>query len=82
MMVQVLVVLSPFLAFAYVYNPYKVHNMLALILDMHFKSFDVMKTLVKWANVIQMVQNVMVGLWWTTSNGYFPIPKYYHWYAY
>jgi hypothetical protein len=36
--------------------------MLALILDMHFKSFDVMKTLEKWANVIQMVQNVMVGI--------------------
>jgi hypothetical protein len=55
MMVQVLVVLSPFMAFAYVYNPSKAHNMLALMLDMQFKSFDVMKTLIKWANVIQMV---------------------------
>lgn len=58
MMVQVLVALSPFLAFAYAYNPSKVHNMLALMLDMHFKSLDVMKILVKWVNVIQMVQNV------------------------
>ncbi len=62
MMVKVLVALFPFMAFAYAYNPNKVHNMLALMLDMHFKSLDVMKTLVKWANVIQTMQNVMACL--------------------
>jgi hypothetical protein len=60
MMVQILVVLSPFLAFAYANEPSKVHNKLAQMLDMHFRSLGVMKTLVKWANVIQMVQNVKV----------------------
>jgi hypothetical protein len=49
---------------------------------MHFKSLDVMKTLVKWANVIQTMQNVMACLWWPTINGYIPIPKSCHWYAY
>jgi hypothetical protein len=46
MVVEVQVVLTPFLAFTSSYNASKVHNMLALILDSHFKSLDVVKTFV------------------------------------
>ncbi len=43
MMVEVQVVLAPFLAFTYFYNVNKAHNMLALLLNPCCKSFDVVK---------------------------------------
>jgi hypothetical protein len=47
MMMQVINILSPFLAFALAYNQAKVHNMLAIMLDLHFKNMKVIKIL--WA---------------------------------
>jgi len=55
MVVEVQVVLTPFLAFTSSYNANKVHNMLALMLDLHFKPLDVVKAFVGWAKVIQIV---------------------------
>jgi hypothetical protein len=55
MMAKVQVFLVPFLAFSSTFNVSKVHNMLVLILDPHFKSFDAMKVVVGSANVIQTV---------------------------
>jgi len=46
MVVEVQVVLTPFLAFTSSYNANKVHNMLALMLDLHFKPLDVVKAFV------------------------------------
>ncbi len=46
MVVEVQVVLTPFLAFTSFYNASKVHNMLALKMDLCFKSFDVVKAFV------------------------------------
>ncbi len=46
MMVEVQVTLTPFLAFTSSYNASKVHIMLALMLDSHFKSLDVVKAFV------------------------------------
>jgi hypothetical protein len=50
-----LVMLVPFLAFTSSYNVNKVHNMLTIMLDPHFKSLDVVKVFVGWAKVIQIV---------------------------
>jgi hypothetical protein len=55
MMVELHVVLAPFVAFTFSYNANKAHNMLALMLDPCSKSFDVVKASVGWANVIQIV---------------------------
>ncbi len=55
MMVEIQATLAPFLAFASNYDASKAHNMLALMLDRHFKSFDVVKTFVGREKVIQMV---------------------------
>jgi hypothetical protein len=55
MMVEIQVVLAPFLAFAFTYNVSKAHNILALMLNPHFKSLDVVKTFVRWEKTIQMV---------------------------
>jgi hypothetical protein len=55
MMPKVLVALFPFLSFASTYNVTKVHNMLVLMLDLHFKSLDVVKAFVRRAKVIQIV---------------------------
>jgi hypothetical protein len=55
MMAKVEATLTPFLAFTFPYNAIKAHNMLALMLDSHFKSFDVRKVFVEWAKVIQIV---------------------------
>jgi hypothetical protein len=52
MMADVLVVLVLFLAFASTYIFSKVHNMLVLMLDLHFKSFNVMKSFVGQEKVI------------------------------
>jgi hypothetical protein len=54
-MAKVEATLIPFLAFTFSYNASKAHNMLALMLDSHFKSFDVVKVFVGWAKVIQIV---------------------------
>ncbi len=54
-MVEVQATLAPFLAFASTYNASKAHNMLALMLDTHLKSLDVVKTFVGWEKVIHMV---------------------------
>jgi hypothetical protein len=45
--------LAPFLAFASTYNVSKAHNTLALMWDLHFKSFDVVKTFVGQEKMIQ-----------------------------
>jgi hypothetical protein len=55
MMVEVQIILTPFLAFIFSYNVNKVHNMLELMLEPHFKSFDVVKSFIGWAKVIQIV---------------------------
>jgi len=55
MMVEVQATLAPFLTFASTYNVNKVHNMLALMLDPHFKSLDVVKTVFGWEKMIHMV---------------------------
>jgi hypothetical protein len=55
MMVEVMVFLAPFLSFATTYTPTKAHNMFVLILDLHFKCMDVVKTVVGWAKVMEMV---------------------------
>jgi hypothetical protein len=47
MMAKVLVALVPFLSFASTYSISKAHNMLVLMLDLHFKSIKVVKTFVK-----------------------------------
>jgi hypothetical protein len=46
MMVEVLTTLVLFLSFSSTYNVSKVYNMLALMLDPHFKYLDVVKTFV------------------------------------
>jgi hypothetical protein len=55
MMAKVQVVLVPFLAFKSSYNANKVHNMLALVLDSHFKFVDVVKVFVRWEKMIQII---------------------------
>jgi hypothetical protein len=55
MMVEVLTTLVLFLSFSSTYNVSKVQNMLTLMLDPHFTYFDVMKTFVRKAKMIQMV---------------------------
>ncbi len=52
---EIMVVLDPFFTFASTYIITKAHNMLALMLNLHFKSLDVVKHFVKKAKVIQMV---------------------------
>jgi hypothetical protein len=47
MMAQIINILTMFLAFALAYNQAKVHNMLAIMLDLHFKNMKVIKIL--WA---------------------------------
>ncbi len=54
-MAKVQVVLAPFVAFTSFYNTNQAHNMLTLMLDLCFKSLDVVKAFVGWANVIQIV---------------------------
>jgi len=46
MMAEAQVVLAPFMAFIFSYNVSKVHNMLTLMLDLRFKSLDVVKVFV------------------------------------
>jgi hypothetical protein len=46
MMIEMMVVLVPFLSFATTYIPNKAHNMFALMLDLHFKCLDVVKVFV------------------------------------
>ncbi len=55
MMAKVLVALLPFLSFASTYSVNKAHKMLLLMLDLHFKSLNVVKTFVRRARVIQIV---------------------------
>ncbi len=55
MMVEVQAILAPFLVFTSSYNASKAHNMLALMLDLRFKSFDVVKAFVGRAKMIQIV---------------------------
>jgi hypothetical protein len=45
MMIEMMVVLVPFLSFATTYTLNKAHNMFALMLDLHFKCLDVVKVL-------------------------------------
>ncbi len=55
MMAKVLAILAPFLAFTSSYNSSMAHNMLALILDLWFKSLNVVKAFVGRAKMIQIV---------------------------
>ncbi len=55
MMAKVLVALVPFLSFACTYSVSKAHNMLVLMLDLQFKSLNVVKTFVRRAKIIQIV---------------------------
>ncbi len=48
MMAKIQIVLVPFFAFPSTYSVNKAtHNMLALMLDLHFKSLDVMKACIR-----------------------------------
>jgi hypothetical protein len=47
MMAKVQVILVLVLAFTYIYNANKTHNMLTLMLELRFKSLDVVKTFVR-----------------------------------
>jgi hypothetical protein len=71
MMAKVKAILIPFLAFTFSYNVNKAHNMLALMLNSHFKSFDVVKVFVEWAKVIQIVakydNKFYNHCWWLLS---------------
>ncbi len=73
MMVEVQAVLVPFtmlarLTILYSYNANKAHNLLALMLDLHFKSLNVVKVFVGWAKVIQlwlsMTSRLYCHCWW------------------
>jgi len=55
MMGEVMPILTPFFAFSSTYITTKAHNMLTLMLDLHFKSLDVVKGFVGREKVIQMV---------------------------
>jgi hypothetical protein len=55
MMVDVLIILAPFLSFAFVYNFNKVHIMLVPMLNFLFNSLDCVKALVQKAKVIELV---------------------------
>ncbi len=55
MTTKVHAILAPFLAFASTYSVNKVYNMLAWMLDPHFKSFDATKTFVGCVKVTQTV---------------------------
>jgi hypothetical protein len=55
MIEEIKVVFTPFLEFASTYNVIKAHNMFAFMLDLWFKSLDVLKTYVGKAKVIHMV---------------------------
>ncbi len=52
---EVLVVLVPFLVFSFAYNLSKVHNMLALMLNLLFKFLNVVKAPIGQAKIIHMV---------------------------
>jgi hypothetical protein len=71
------VVLTPFLAFSSTYNPSKIHNMLALMLDSCFRFLDVVKTLVGWTKPIHMVAKYDMSLMLTIGDC-FSIPKSCH----
>ncbi len=53
-MAKVLVALVPFLSFASTYSVNKAHKMLVLMLDLHFKSLNVVKTFVRRARVYKL----------------------------
>jgi hypothetical protein len=55
MMTKVQVVLVPFLALKSSYNASKAHNMLTLMLDLHFKSVNVVNAFVRRAKMIQII---------------------------
>ncbi len=59
---QVINILSPFLAFALTYNQAKVHNMLAIMLDPHFKNMKVILDFVGHAHAIQIVTNYDINI--------------------
>jgi hypothetical protein len=52
MMVEMMAILVPFLSFATTFTPNKAHIMLALMLDLHFKCLDVVKTFAGWEKIM------------------------------
>jgi hypothetical protein len=60
MMVEVMAVLIPFLSFATTYILNKAHNMLVLMLDLHFKCKGVVKAFVGWEKVMEMVVKLIL----------------------
>jgi hypothetical protein len=52
MMMQVINIVSPFLAFVLAYNQAKVHNMLAIMFNPHFKNMKVLRDFVGHAHAI------------------------------
>jgi hypothetical protein len=54
-MVEVMEILVFFLSFATTYTFNKAHNMLALMLDLHFKCLGVVKTFVGWEKIMEIV---------------------------
>jgi hypothetical protein len=55
MMAKVTAIPAHFLSFTTNYTPSKAHNMLALMLDLHFKCLDVVKMFVGRAKIMEMV---------------------------
>jgi hypothetical protein len=62
MMLQIINILSPFLAFGSTYNQTKAHNMLAIMFDPHFKNMKVMWDFVGHAHAIQIVTNYDINI--------------------
>jgi hypothetical protein len=52
LMAKVITIMVPFLSFSSIYNVNKVHNMLALMLDLQCQSLDMVKTFVRKAKMI------------------------------
>jgi glucokinase len=52
MMTEVINIISPFLAFASTYNQAKAHNMLAIMLNLHFKNMKVINDFAGHAHII------------------------------
>jgi hypothetical protein len=72
MMEEIKVIFTPFLEFASIYNVIKAHNMFAFMLNLWFKSLDVLKTYAGKAKVIHMVAKYdntsLMPFWWLPFN--------------
>ncbi len=61
-MMQVINILSLFLAFSYIYNQDRAHNMLAIMLDPCFKNMKIIQDFVGNAHATQIVTNYDINI--------------------